>query len=213
MSAFKCGHELPKSRIGVNFSYLPLDNKKRCPECQTKTAPGILGLLKSMQESHDAGEYRDPGINQHLITYVFDRFITQRKGVGFQQLSNEFFCALGEVSYHLLDRKQLSSFLTTVRGRWGSDIAKQTLRALGAAALRSNGIYELVEPANAEILSSLNRMILLSRERASAIETFQQLQIILDNTGTLRMLRDDVTIAVAQLEEGYAKWEATITRK
>ncbi|KAI1204846.1 uncharacterized protein F4807DRAFT_465212 [Annulohypoxylon truncatum] len=207
MPAFGCGHELRKSRIGVNLSYLPQVNTRRCPECQTKTAEGILGLLKSMQKSHDAGESRDPGINQHLITYLFDRFTTQRKGAGFQLVFKEFFCVFGEVSYHVLDRKQLSSFFTTVRGRWGSDIAKQALRALATAALRSNGIYELVEPASADILSALNRMIILSRERAAAVETFQQLQIILDSTGTLRMLRDDVTFAVTQLDEGYAKWD------
>ncbi|KAI1460133.1 hypothetical protein F4805DRAFT_472177 [Annulohypoxylon moriforme] len=207
MPAFGCGHELPKSRIGVNLSSLPRDNSRRCPECQTKTAAGILGLLKSMQKSHDAGEHRDPGINQHLITYIFDRFTTQRKGAAFQQASKEFLCAFGEVSYHLLDRKQLSSFFTTVRGRWGSDIAKQSLRAVGTAALRSNGIYELAEPAEVDLVDSLNRMILLFRDRASAIETFQQLQIILDGTGTLRMLKDDVISAVTELEDGFAKWE------
>ncbi|KAI2472278.1 hypothetical protein F4781DRAFT_9708 [Annulohypoxylon bovei var. microspora] len=210
MSAFRCGHELSKSRIGVTLSQLPRVSGKRCPECQAKTAAGILDLLKSMQKSHEAGEYRDPGVNHHLMIYIFDRFISQRKGADFQQLSKEIFCSWGEVSYHILDRNQLSSYFTTVRGRWGSDIAKQALRALGTAALRSNGIYELVEPADAEILGSLNRMILLFKQRASAVETFQQLQVILDSTGTLRMLRDDVTSAVTQLDQEFAKWDATV---
>lgn len=206
MAPFGCGHELPKSRIGVNLSHLPRDSNRRCPQCLTKSAPGILALFKGMQKSYDAGEQRDPGVNQHLITFIFDRFITQRKGVEFQKLSKEFFYEFGTICYHLLDRKQLSSLFATIRARWGSDIAKQSLRAVGIAALKSNGIYELVEPATAEIVGALNRMILLSRERASSIETFQQLQIILDTTGTLRMLRDDVTSAVIQLDDGYAKW-------
>ncbi|KAI1092950.1 hypothetical protein F5B19DRAFT_501904 [Rostrohypoxylon terebratum] len=206
MVRFGCGHELPKSRIGVNLSHLPLDSHRRCPQCLTKSGTGILGLFQSMQKSRNA-EQRDPGINQHLITYIFDRFITQRKGAVFQKLSKEFFYEFGSSCYHLLDRKQLSSLFATIRGRWGSDIAKQALRAVATATLKSNGIYELVEPATAEILGALNRMILLSRERASSIESFQQLQIILDSTGTLRMLRDDVTSAVIQLDENYARWE------
>ncbi|XDG07559.1 hypothetical protein ABKA04_007174 [Annulohypoxylon sp. FPYF3050] len=206
MAPFGCGHELPKSRIGVNLSHLPRDSNRRCPQCLTKSGLGILALFKGMQKSHDAGEQRDPGVNQHLITFIFDRFITQRKGVEFQKLSKEFFHEFGTICYHLLDRKQLSSLFATIRARWGSDIAKQSLRAVGIAALKSNGIYELVEPATAEIVGALNRMILLSRERASSIETFQQLQIILDTIGTLRMLRDDVTSAVIQLDDGYAKW-------
>ncbi|KAI1104015.1 hypothetical protein F4804DRAFT_332705 [Jackrogersella minutella] len=209
MSFSGCGHQLPKSRIGANLAYIPRDASKRCPECQTKSPNGTIQLLKNIQKSHEAEKPGDPGISQHIMTYVFDRVIQQRKNTstGFKQRLGDVIGVFGEVSYHVLERKQLASFIITTRGRWGSDIAKQALRAVGSAALKSNGVYAPIEPAEAEILTTLNRMITLFRGRAAAIETFEQLQIILDSAGTLRKLRDDVTSGLSKLEEGVSRWD------
>ncbi|KAI1404771.1 hypothetical protein F4819DRAFT_446313 [Hypoxylon fuscum] len=152
---------------------------------------------------------KDPNINQHIMTFVLDRFISQRKNpaLGFKDQLGDMLSAWGGLCYRMLDQKHLASLFMSVRGRWGSDVAKQALRAVGTTALKSNGVYAPVEPENAEMLTTLNRMIHLMRERAASIETFDQLVIIFDSAMTLRMLRDDVTSALAQLQEGFDKWD------
>ncbi|KAI1408231.1 hypothetical protein F5Y13DRAFT_194512 [Hypoxylon sp. FL1857] len=207
MSGFSCGHELPKSRIGAYLSHIPQDECKRCLDCQTKTAVGTLRLLKNLRNSC---ENLDPNVGQYVITFAFDRFILQRKATanGFKQNFDELLRVHGEVSLHLLGRRQLSSFFLAVKGRWGGDIAKQALRAIGTAALKASGVYTPIEPANAEILATLNRMISLFRRRVIAINDFKQLEIILDSATTLESLRDEVIFALSRLEEGLAKWDS-----
>ncbi|KAI0835503.1 hypothetical protein F5Y06DRAFT_299647 [Hypoxylon sp. FL0890] len=208
MPTFNCGHELPKSRVGANLSHIPQDYGKRCPDCQTKTATGTIGLLRNLQQSCENENSLDPNISQRLITYAFDRFVSQRKTSGFKQNFDEFLRACGEVSLHLLGRKQLSNFILTAKNRWGSEIAKQALRAIGTAALKANGVYTPIEPADAEILTTLNRMITLCKERASAIDVFDQLEIILNSAKILKSLQNEVIFALSHLEEGFTKWDS-----
>ncbi|KAI1140946.1 hypothetical protein F5Y05DRAFT_423808 [Hypoxylon sp. FL0543] len=208
MPNFHCGHELPKSRVGANLSHIPQDSGKRCPDCQTKTATGILALLKSLQKSYESKSSLDPNVIQRLITYAFDRFVSQRKTTGFKQNFDEFLRTCGEVSLRLLGQKQLSDFILTAKGRWGSEIAKQALRSIGTAALKANGVYRPIEPADAEILTTLNRMITLCRERAASIEVFEQLEIILNSATILKSLQDEVIFALSHLEEGFTKWDS-----
>ncbi|KAI0112367.1 hypothetical protein F4776DRAFT_641130 [Hypoxylon sp. NC0597] len=210
MPSFSCGHKLPKSRVGANLSHIPQDNCKRCPDCQTKTAAGTLRLLMNLQKPCENEKRLDPNINQYLITYTFDRFVLQRKMTsnGFKQNFNKLLCICGEVSLHLLGRKQLSSFILTTKGRWGRNIAKQTLRAVGTAALKANGVYTLIEPVDSEILTTLNRMIILCRERVAAIEVFEHLEIILDSATVLKSMQDEVIFALSRLEDGFTKWDS-----
>ncbi|KAI1771745.1 hypothetical protein F4818DRAFT_202808 [Hypoxylon cercidicola] len=209
MAMFTCGHELPKGRIGANLSHVPRDSSNRCPGCQTKTPSGVIGLLKSLQKpSAKPQKPRETSISQHLITFAFDRFISQRKTPGFKSRVDEVFDAFGEVCYRLLDRKQIASFSITARGRWGIDVTRQAWRAVGTAVLKTNGVYEPIEPAEAEILHTLNNMIELMRERAASVDTFEQLEIVYNSASTLRMLRDQVTSALSELEDGFTKWDA-----
>ncbi|KAI4864853.1 hypothetical protein F4820DRAFT_323033 [Hypoxylon rubiginosum] len=209
MARFTCDHELPKGRIGTNLAHVPRDNSNRCPGCQTKSPSGVIGLLKNLQKpAPDPQKPRDAAISQHLITFAFDRFISQRKAAGFKARLGEVFGVFGETCYLLLDRKQIASFSITARGKWGIEVTKQAWRAVGAAVLKTNGVYQPIQPARAEILTTLNNMIEFMRGRAAAVDTFEQLEIVYSSASTLRMLRDDVTSALSSLEDGFTKWDA-----
>ncbi|KAI2604887.1 uncharacterized protein GGS25DRAFT_402677 [Hypoxylon fragiforme] len=259
MANFTCGHDLPKSRIGVNLAYVPRDSTNRCPDCQIKTPSGIIALLKNLQKPRDivrtsliksptpksplartssSSIMRSPlsrssstaslsattttiramdtaSINQHVMTFAFDAFAQKRKAaaMGFKERYEEMLDAWGETAYRLLDRRQISSFAMTARGRWGSDVTRQALRAVATASLKLNGVYAPIEPETAELLTTINRMISLMRQRAAAVETCEQLYIIFQGAETLRVLRVDVNIALAQLEEGLTRWEAAAAGK
>ncbi|KAI1379956.1 hypothetical protein F4677DRAFT_300172 [Hypoxylon crocopeplum] len=211
MSAmFSCGHELPKSRVGANLAHTPQDSSNRCPDCQTSSPVGLLSLLKNLEDTCEADEPLDENISLYLITYTFHRFVSQRKAPegGFKRQFDTLLYAWGETCHCLLDRKQILSFYRTAKGRWGSDIAKLALRAVGTAALKANGVHTSIPPENAEILATVNRMIELMKERARSIESFEQLLILLNGAAMLRMLRGQVTFALVQLEEGYTRWDA-----
>ncbi|KAI8958302.1 hypothetical protein F5Y11DRAFT_362794 [Daldinia sp. FL1419] len=212
MSNFSCGHGL-RSRVGANLAYIAQD-KKPCPDCQTRTPAGVLTVLKSLRKSCETKRLCDRNIKQHLITYIFDRFISQRKSTstGFKQQFEEIFHAWGIACYHVLDQKQLSDLSVTIRARWGSDVGRQALRVVAIATLQENGVFEPIEPAEAEILATLNNMIGFVRGRAAAIETFEQLEIIFDGAKTMGRLRDDITRALLQLEEGFTKWDTIATK-
>lgn len=208
MARFCCGHELPKGRIGVNLAHVPRDFSNRCPSCQLKAPSGVIGLLKNLQKpTPDQQRARDANTNQFLITFAFDRFVSQRKTEIFQARLTEVFDMFGETCYRLLDRKQIASFSITTRGRWGTDIMKQTWASIGTAVLKANGVYDPIEPAKAEILTTLNKMINLMRERAASIKTVEQLEIVYDSASTLRTLRDNVTTGLLDLETGFTKWD------
>ncbi|KAI1766159.1 hypothetical protein GGR53DRAFT_464732 [Hypoxylon sp. FL1150] len=208
MALFCCGHELPKGRIGINLAHVPRDFSNRCPSCQLKTPSGLIGLLKNLQKpTTDQQKARDANTNQFLVTFAFDRFISQRKTPIFQARLHEGFDMFGETCYILLDRKQIASFSITTRGRWGIDITKQIWSSIGTAVLKANGVYDPIEPAKAEILATLNKMIDLMRDRAASIQTFEQLEIIYGSASTLRTLRDNVTSGLSDLENGLTKWD------
>ncbi|KAI2634943.1 hypothetical protein GGS26DRAFT_531580 [Hypomontagnella submonticulosa] len=208
MATFTCGHLLPKSRIGVNLAHIPREKGARCPECQTKSPVGTIALLKNTKK---LGK-RNPNVNLHVLTYVFDRFMSQRKDVdtGFKKQFANIISQWSETAFHMLDRKQLASFLITVRGRWGSEIVKQILRSLAMEALKVNDVYTPIEPRDAEILHTFNRMVSFTKSRAATMQNVEQLEIICNNAAILKKLRDDVTSALSKLEEGFAKWDANI---
>ncbi|KAI1655911.1 hypothetical protein F4813DRAFT_397850 [Daldinia decipiens] len=213
MSNFSCGHNL-KSRVGANLAYIAQDKRKPCPDCQTRTPAGVLILLKSLQKSCETKKLCDTHIKQYLLTYIFDRFISQRKSTstGFKQQFDEIFQAWGTATYYMLDHDQLSNLSVTIRARWGSDVGRQALRVVAIAALKENDVFVPIEPVDAEILATLNSMIGFMRDRASAVETFEQLEVVFDGAGTLGTLRDNVTSALLRLEEGSTKWDAAANK-
>ncbi|KAI1392523.1 uncharacterized protein F4822DRAFT_425728 [Hypoxylon trugodes] len=208
MSTFNCGHTLPKSRVGAKLSQIP---GKRCPECQTRAVNGVLGLLTNMQKPENV---RDPDVDEYLLTYIFDRFVSQRKSTaaGFRQRFKEVLGAWSQATYCLLDRKRISNCLDTARSRWGSDVATQALRALGATALKMCGIYSPIEPVAVDFVIPLNGMIDLLRTRATTVESFDQLEVIFDNAATLREAADDVIRAFARINDDFDRWNTTVKR-
>ncbi|KAI0848476.1 hypothetical protein F5Y00DRAFT_262572 [Daldinia vernicosa] len=213
MSNFSCGHSL-KSRVGANLAHIAQDKRKPCPDCQTRTPGGVLTLLKILQKSCETKKLSDPNIKQYLTTYIFDRFISQRKNTstGFKQQFDEIFQEWGTATYYILDQKQLSNLSVTIRARWGSDVGRQALRVVAIAALKEYEVFDPIEPADAEILATLNRMIGFMRDRATAVETFDQLEVIFDGAATLGTLRDNVTSALIRLEDGFTKWDAAANK-
>ncbi|KAI1803422.1 hypothetical protein F4811DRAFT_572089 [Daldinia bambusicola] len=213
MSNFSCGHNL-KSRVGANLAYIAQDKRKPCPDCQTRTATGVLTLIRTLQRSWEADMLTDDNVKQHLVTYIFDRFISQRKSTsaGFKQQLDDIFAAWGSASYHMLSRSQLANFSATARARWGSDVGRQALRVVAVAALKDRDIYSPIEPVNAEILATLNNMIGFIRERATAIETFEQLEILFDGAETLSVLKNDAILSLVRLDESFARWNVAGTR-
>ncbi|OTB17074.1 hypothetical protein K445DRAFT_21266 [Daldinia sp. EC12] len=213
MSNFSCGHNL-RSRVGANLAYIAQDKRKPCPDCQTRTAAGVLTLLRTLQKSWEMKTLSDNNIRQHLVTYIFDRFISQRKSTsaGFKQQLDEILSAWGMSCYQMLNRSQLANFSATARARWGSDIGRQALRVVAIAALKDRDVYKPIEPEDAEILATLNNMIAFLRERATAIETFEQLEIVFDGAETLGALKNDSILALVRLDEGFARWDAAANR-
>ncbi|KAI1463625.1 uncharacterized protein F4812DRAFT_468521 [Daldinia caldariorum] len=212
MSNFSCGHSL-RSRVGANLAYIAQD-KKPCPDCQTRTAAGVLALLRTLQRSWKAETLNDHNVKQHLVTYTFDRFISQRKSTsaGFKEQLDEIFGAWGSACYHMLNRSQLANFSATARARWGSDIGRQALRVVAIAALKDRDIYSPIKPEDAEKLATLNNMIRFVKERATAIETFEQLEILLDGAEILEALKNDAMLRLEKLDEGFARWNVAGNR-
>ncbi|KAI2611816.1 hypothetical protein GGR54DRAFT_616891 [Hypoxylon sp. NC1633] len=224
MSQFSCNHTLPRSRVGAHLSHIPQDASRRCPDCQTSTPEGTLALLQKLQRIGESAAHlvfseRDADVDQHLSTYLLDRIASQRKNSrsGFKQAYASLLAAWGRASYLLLTRPRLSSVHMTARGKYGSDVARQALRALGVAALEASGVALIdTAPESGDeeddfggVLVEVNRMIMCMRERASAIERFDQLEVIFDGALTLKGMRDEVVFAVSRLDEGFARWDAS----
>ncbi|OTB07438.1 hypothetical protein M426DRAFT_8808 [Hypoxylon sp. CI-4A] len=214
MPTFNCGHGMPKSRVGDLLVHLPQDRRKRCPECQTRTAVDTLWLLLNLR-SNEPVRSLDPYVRRRLVTWIFDRFVSQRKSDtnGFKSQFENLLQEWSETCYPLLDRDQISEFSMTVKSQWGSDMSRRTLRQLAIGALRSYDVYELIEPVDAEVLTTLNRTITLFRERASVIETFEQFEILANGAVILQKLRDDVISALSELEKGFSRWDAITAGK
>ncbi|XXH05944.1 hypothetical protein Hte_012387 [Hypoxylon texense] len=209
MARFTCGHELPAGRVGANLAHVPRDSGNRCPGCQLKSPTGVIRLLRNLQTpAPDPQKPRDASIAAHLIMFAFERFMAQRKAPGFRARLEEVFGALGETCYLVLDRKQIRGFTVTVRGKWGIEVTKKIWRAVGVAVLKTNGVYDPIQPAEAEILTTLNNMIEFMRGRVAAVDRVEQLDIVYSSAATLRTLRDDVTSALSELEDGFTKWDA-----
>ncbi|KAF3068952.1 hypothetical protein GL218_08054 [Daldinia childiae] len=213
MSNFSCGHNL-KSRVGANLAYIAEDKRKPCPDCQTRTPAGVLALLKSLLKSCETEKLSDPNIKQYLVTYIFDRFISQRKSTsaGFKQQFDEIFQEWGTATHYMLDHSQLSNLSVTIRARWGSDVGRQALRVVAIASLKENEVFLPIEPADAEILATLNRMIGFMRDKATSVETFEQLEVVFDGAETLGTLRDNIISALLRLDEGLTKWDAAANK-
>ena len=209
MASFTCGHGLPKSRIGVNLAHIPREKGGRCPDCQMKSPVGTITLLKSMNK---LGK-RNTNINLYVLTYVFDKFMSQRKDTdtGFKKQLTNIINQWSETAFYILDRSQLGSFLITVRGRWGSEIVKRILRSLAMESLKMNDVYTPIEPYDAEILHTFNSMVGFAKTRAAAVENLEQLDIISGNAVVLKKLRDDVISALSKLEDGFSNWNSHAT--
>jgi hypothetical protein len=207
--AYACRHELSGSRVNGIIAQLPIQTKtKKCPDCQTTTATGMMNLLQAMQNSASMKE-TDPVTLRQMAQYLFDRLAAQRKSTetGFKDRYDEVLLKWAVVCYIMVPVNELRSISATIRSKWGSGMDRQVMQALGQAACFQNRVLELLPSAESPALIGINHTIRELGTRLDQIDRFQRVEDMMKNAEELGRLADDTVGTLDMIARRFGRWD------